>query len=273
MNLSIFEFQHYKTYLNAWLRSQPKRGRGKRSELARAARCHTAYVSQVLAGRAHFSLEQAELLSRFLGLARAEAQYLLLLVQHARAGSAGLRELLDEQIRKALEKRLSLKERLGIRTMSEKEQPVYFGSWHFAAIHCALTVERLTTRDAISRYLDIPAARVGEVLDVLVSMGIAQEKSGRYEVGPTRIHLGHDSLMIARHHSNWRLQAMLAFERAGPSDQHYSSVVSLSRADALRLKKELLAAIEKAKAIVKDSPGEELYCFSLDLFGLARGGE
>lgn len=271
MSPNIFEYQNYKNYLNAWLKAQPKQGRGIRSDFARAARCHSAYVSQVLSGSAQFSLEQAEQISRFLGLSRDESHYLLLLVQHARAGTSQLREIFEAQIRAALERRLSLKERLGIRTMSEKEQPIYFGSWHFAAVHCALTVEKLTTREAIACYLDLPLARVAEVLEILVSMGIAVEgEKGRFQVGPTRIHLGHDAHMIARHHTNWRLQAMMAFERAGASDQHYSSVVSISKEDAVRIKKDLLKAIEHTKEIIKESPGEELYCFSLDFFGLSR---
>jgi uncharacterized protein (TIGR02147 family) len=268
-NPRIFEFRRYKDYLAAWLRAQPKRGRGMQSRLARAIGCQPAYVSQVLSGAPDLSLEQADRLSRHLGHTTEERRYLQLLVQRARAGTPSLREDLEEQLAQARERQLVLKDRLKIRSVREADQPRYFSSWHYAGVHVALTVPALRTRDAIAAYLGLPAARVAEVLDTLVSMGLARrERDGSYATGEARLHLGHDSPLIERHHSNWRLQAIRALDRRRAGDQHYSSVVTISREDALRIREDLVAAIEKVKKSVKDSPAEEIYCFSLDFFGM-----
>jgi hypothetical protein len=58
MKNSIFEYRDYKTYLNDTLekRAREFNERGIRSRLSEAIKCHTAYVSQVLGGNAHFSL-------------------------------------------------------------------------------------------------------------------------------------------------------------------------------------------------------------------------
>ena len=62
----IFDFKDYKLYLAKVEERRPLKGRGFRAELARIMGCQTAYVSQVLNGRANFSLEQAQAVSKLL---------------------------------------------------------------------------------------------------------------------------------------------------------------------------------------------------------------
>lgn len=93
---SIFEYRSYKAYLRDWLAADEKRG--ARTRLADAIRCHNGYVSQVLNGDAQFSLEQGELINRFLGHTKDQSSFLLLLIQYERAGTSTLKIHFDEQL-------------------------------------------------------------------------------------------------------------------------------------------------------------------------------
>ena len=59
---------------------------------------------------------------------------------------------------------------------------------------------------------------------------------------------------------------MRSLEQQNDSDLHYSSVVSISHDDVLKIKADLIKQIENTKAVVKASPEEELCCFALDFF-------
>ena len=109
--------------------------------------------------------------------------------------------------------------------------------------------------------------RTGEILEFLVSLGLAIQKGNHYEVGASRVHLGGDSPMISKHHINWRLQAIQSLERENREvDLHYSSVISISKEDTLKIKSLLVDSIEKTKAVIKESKEEELHSFCLDFF-------
>lgn len=269
MNDSIFDYKDYKTYLNETLAKRPGRGRGMRSAMARAVRCQTAYISQVLNGPAHISLEQAESLNRFFGHHPEEAHFFLLLVQIARAGTRELQKYFSEQLRVVLERRLVLKNRLEVKkTLTIEDQAIYYSHWYYAAVHMILTLPEFQTKAAISRYLGLSVAKVGSVLEFLVSVGLARQEGERYEVGSRRMHLAHDSPMISKHHANWRMIAIRSLDNETSEDLHYSSVVTLSNEDVLKLKSILVKTIEQSKSLIRDSHEESIHCLSFDFFKL-----
>src|SRR5262245_14806797 len=114
MEKDVFEFSDYKDYLKAWIHNQPRGGRGARSKLASALKCHTAYVSQVLNQEAHLSLEQAEEFNALAPHPPEQSEYFLLLVQLARAGTPLLKARLRKQIESMQQKRLLLRNRVVI---------------------------------------------------------------------------------------------------------------------------------------------------------------
>src|ERR1700733_5866480 len=93
MAIDIFDYLDYKSYLKARL-DDPEEGggRGARSRLSEAIDCQTAYTAQVLRGSADFSLEQGESINEFLGHTYEQGNFLLLLIQHKRAGTQRLKE-------------------------------------------------------------------------------------------------------------------------------------------------------------------------------------
>jgi uncharacterized protein (TIGR02147 family) len=265
---SVFEHRSYREYLIALEGSRPREGWGFRSQIAQAIHCQAAYVSRIFQGKTELSLEQAESLNEFLGHTEEEADFFILLVEHARAGKASLRSRFSRRIGEAVERHLVIKDRFKVkRTIQSGDQVIYYSAWYYAAIHVALSIPELRTKESLSLRLGLPMSKVGEVLSFLVSVGLASESGGKYTIRESRIHLGTDSPILGKHLTNWRLQAIQNFDRAAQGENlHYSGIITLSRSDILRVRGLIVKALEAANKIVADSPEEELSCMSIDFF-------
>jgi len=269
----IFEFQDYKAYLSAWMKSRPGAGRGDKTRIAQASRCQLAYVSRVLNGAAHFSTEQAAALNELLEHTEDEADYFLLLVQRARAGTSVLQKYYDRKIQKALDLRLILKNRLtDKKTLTREDQAIYYSDWLYSAVHLAVLVPRLRTPQSIANYLGASVEKIVRSLEFLEAVNLVIKKEREYFPGNTRIHLESDSPMISKHHTNWRLQAIRSLERTSPSELHYSSVIGISQGDLPRVREVMVKAIEEIRSVVRNSKDESVYCYSMDLFALGKEG-
>lgn len=267
MKKTVFEFSDYKRFLLDWLEGQPGAGRGKRTELAAVARCKLAYVSQVLNHRADFSLEQAEAIGRHLGLSPDELEHFLLLLQKDRAGTAPLREMFESQIKRTVEKRKILKDRIGVSEgMSELDRARYYSAWYYTAAHILLTIPQYQARSAVDARLGLGAKKTAQILDFLVKAGLASQEGDHFRATKAKIHLGGDSPEILKHHTNWRNRAVLAAEKEIPEALHYSSVVSIAKRDVVKIREVILQMIEKFRAEVDPSKEEELFAFCVDWF-------
>jgi uncharacterized protein (TIGR02147 family) len=266
----LFDFKaDYREYLRNALATKSKEKRGERNRLATALNCQPAFVSQVLHDRAHFNLEHGAAINRFLHHNPEESHYFLLLLQRTRAGTEDLRRYFDDQINEILRRRLVLSERFKVaETISAEDKSVYYSSWVYGAIRVLLTIPEFRDRDKIASRLNLPVEKVSEVLDFLLTRGLISEVGGELAVTKTVMHLGNDSSMIAKHHSNWRIRAISSLDSETEADLHYSSAVSLSRADALEIKKMMIAHLEKVRAVVKGSPAEDVFSVGLDFFRL-----
>jgi uncharacterized protein (TIGR02147 family) len=269
----IFEFRSYKDFLHSRV-GPPKSRHGLRIAMAKKLRCQPTYVSQVLNGRAHLSLEQGEALSDFFGLTSDQRHYFLLLIQWERAGTPSLASYFKEQLEEIKTRRLILTARLGGENkLSKEHQSIYYSSWHYAAIHMALTIPQLRSPRALAKALGLSLKRVSEVAEFLCSAGLAQKKGELLETGTNQIRLGKESHNILKHHTNWRHQAIDSLDRETLADLHYSGVVTLSREDVLKLKNRILEFIQESVKTVRESKEEELYCLAVDFFSLLRSGE
>lgn len=269
-NISIFDFSTYKAYLRARIGDSGQR-KGQRSKLASALGCQPTFVTQVLNKDQHFSLEHLEKVSRFLGHSEDEEEFLYLLAERERAGTKELRVRFENKIRRMQESRQVLTKRLGAETvLSPDKQHVYYSSWHYSALHIAVAVPALRTREALSQYFSLPIKKVTEVLEYLSSAGLVVQERGEYRIGPTKIRLGKDSPNILRHHGNWRIQALESLDREGEADLHYSGVLCLSKKDQAKIKSKIFEALQEHLAISDASAEEEICCYNIDLFSLTR---
>ncbi len=271
MNKTLFEYRDYKEYLNSALTIRGVAGRGERTRLAEFIGCHTGYISQVLRGGAHLSLEQAEAVTRFFGHNQNQAKYFLSLVQFNRAGTESLRSIFEKNLNELTEKQYELKQRLGVKkSLSPEDQSRFYSSWHYGAIHVLVSLPSCHTERGISAYLGIPIEKVSEVLQFLTEVGLVVLKDEQYQIGTTHIHLERESPMIAKHHTNWRLQAIQSLDNSQSKDLHYSSVITASHNDSVRIREILVRAIEEVRATVRGSKDEACYAYSVDFFGLRK---
>jgi uncharacterized protein (TIGR02147 family) len=267
----VFDFKDYRTYLGYILESEGGQRSGLRSQLSKAMGCQLSYFSQVLSNKANLNAEQIERLCNYLGLTKDESLYLLTTLLRDRAGTEPLRKIYNDQLDDLLQARLVIEKRLGsTKNLKEKDKLIYYSSWHYAAIHIAVTVPELQTPESISEYFKLPLSKTNEVLSFLETAGLITRNGTRFEPGQSYMRLGNNNPHILKHHTNWRLQAVDALEREQSSDLHYSAVISLSRKDALELKDKLLKQLRENLEKVKASSEEEVYCYTIDLFKLGR---
>lgn len=267
----VFNFDDYREFLSAYFGPSGTR-RGRRLEIAKTLDCHSSYLTRVMEGVANLSLEQGFKLTTHLKLAPNEADYLLLLIQHARAGTPELRHHLDGKIQAMKQTRLQLKERVTIKeSLSRESQATYYSSWHYAAVHVALTIPSLRTRAALSKYFGVPEKRIADVLEFLQEVGLASEESGIYQVGKALLHLEGNSPNVSKHHSNWRTQAVVSLDRSQDTDLHYSAVMTVSKKNAVELREKLVKVVRDTIEFVSQSKDEsEVICLNLDWFLLSQ---
>ncbi|HLD98888.1 MAG TPA: TIGR02147 family protein [Bdellovibrionota bacterium] len=271
MGVSVFDFDNYREYMNKKIRQLPSQGHGARSRLAEKLRCHPGYVTQVMNGIAEFSLEQAALINDFLEHTEDEGEFFILLVQMTRAGNEHLRKYCRRRMQQIQKQRTVLKDRLNYqRTLSLEEQMKYYSAWYYAAIHMAPGISGISTPEKIARYLGLSLSTVISALDFLVSIGLLTVDGGNYSVGTGQLHLGNDSNLITKHHTNWRIESIKALDKESSDDLHYSSIVTLSHSDIPRVRETLLRAIDQVRAIVRPSQNEQMICYNLDLFKLNK---
>ncbi len=264
---SLFNYDDYKKYLNDYFDSK-QTSRGNRSAMARAIDCQTAYVSSVLRGVNHFTPEQAEAINIHIGHSEAESDYFFLLLQFQRAGTEALKRRIKKQIEKIRQERFNLKKRLQVsQSLSFSDQAKYYSEWYFSAVHTLSSIPGFQNITSIATYLNLDTSLVAEIIDFLLSSGLLESVKHEFRIGKTHIHLGSDSPLISKHHINWRLQAMQKLSlRTAADNLHYSSTVTLSQADVVRIKEMIIQLIKNSKEIIRKSPEETLQCFAIDFF-------
>lgn len=260
----IYSFSSYKKYLLEALESI---GHGSRLKLAKAINCQPAYISLVLNKDAHLSLEQAEEVVGFLELSAPEAEYFVLLVQFERAGSSKLRERWTKRMKEIRDEQTQLSKRVSdANVLDEATQARYYSSWHYAAIHMAVTVPGLQTRRAIRGYLGLGTEQIDEALEFLEKTGLVVKSAGEFATGNARLFLKSDSPYINRHHANLRECAIQFLGCDDKASLHYSTFFSLSKSDYLKIKERLLVMIDEVRTAVRPSKEEELAVLAVDWF-------
>jgi len=139
-------------------------------------------------------------------------------------------------------------------------------TWYYQAIRCAVAVPELRTEEALSLRLKISRKKVREALEFLTTNELIQSSKDGYLPGIRHLQLANDSSMRIRTHTNWRLRCMASLDEERAADLHYSSVLTLSREDALFVKSRLVDAIEEVIKKIKTSPEETVYSFCTDFF-------
>lgn len=267
---TVFEFNEYKKYLINKLEHKGAR-RGNKALLSQAINIQAAYLSKVLNGDAHLNLEQADLVNDFFLHSQEESHFFFLLLQKDRAGTKKLRKYFEDQLDEIKKRRLTLTQRLGKQEhLSDDEKLRYYSSWIFAAVHIAVTIPELRTKDQLAAFLGVSRKKIVETLEFLIKIGLVSQEGNFFLPGSNFIRLGNDSHNIIKHHTNWRLRAIESLDIESVEELHYSSVVSLSSYDVLKIKNAFLDFIKDQLSIIRESKEERLYSMCLDFFDLKK---
>lgn len=270
VTMMLYDFKNYKDYLKSVFTTKGQ-GRGIRSKVAECLRCQTGFISQVLNGKSHFSFEHCIKISSFLNHNKDEKHFFMLLVQKDRAGTDDLKDYFLCQINDILKKREEIKSRIKVDgKLNEHDYFQYYRFWYYAAIHVLISIPQYQSKEAICKKLNLSTETVTTALEFLVDRGLAIEKVGKYSIGKSRVHLPRESPIIFNHHTNWRLEAIKSFDDNRIDNLHYSAVISISKADAKKIKKLLIDAIEKVEPILIPSPEEEIHSICVDFFELGH---
>ena len=88
-------------------------------------------------------------------------------MEFARAGSRELKSYFEEELRQLKEEHLNIKEHVGdSRNLSDKDQSIYYSSWHYLAVHVLVSLAGYHDVKAIAHALKIPEDVVGQVIAV-----------------------------------------------------------------------------------------------------------
>ncbi len=269
--MDIFSYSNFRIYLRESIKKMPKAGHGQNKKIAEAAGISTAFFSQVLSDKRQLSLEQASLISEFLGLSEIESEYFLVLVQLDNAGNESLRKMLTAQANRIKKSATVISKRLSVTTeVSDADKPIYYSDWIFIAVQQLIAIPNFDSEYKIAERLGVPVKRVKEAITFLLHAGLCIEKDGKIAIGPARIHLAPDSPWIKQHHTNWRAQAINRMYSEDDMKLHYSSPMTLSKSDCEKIRKRLVAVIEEIGKIVDPSPSEELTCLNIDWFNVGK---
>ena len=258
--MEIFEFTDFRQII-----SHLASARGDYARLARAIKLHSTTFSQVMNGLKPLSLEHAILVCDELGLKSLETKFFLLLVQLDKAGSERLRANLREQLNELKRESQNLQRVVPTeQNLSFEQKAVFYSHWLYSGIRVMSSISGFQTAEALAKRLGTTVKVVREKIDFLVQSGLCVEKNGKLAPGPNYTHLENHSPLIARLHANWRMKAMERHSHLEESELAYSSPMSLSEKDALKVREKLVRLVREVNEIRDPSPCETAYCLNLD---------
>jgi uncharacterized protein (TIGR02147 family) len=264
----IWGYLDYRQYLAARLKSASQ-ARGAKTRLAKFIPIQTTYLSGVLSGRADLTLEQADRVNEYLQHNEEEAQFFLLLVQLARAGSVGLRKRLKNQILQIQKQKQNIKARLTDSTsISTEDRERFYSSYLYGAIHVLTSIPQFQKVEELANFLHLEQPLLREKLDFLERIGLLQRlANGGFAPSQSHVHLGNETSQIIKHHTHWRLHAVQHYQRRfSTEDTHYSGVMSLSAEVAAKVRQILIEQLKKISEIVGPSPPEEAFVLNFDFY-------
>src|SRR4051812_29932070 len=110
--MKVFEFDDYKKFVLARLRSMPKRGHGQFRRIAQLLNIHTTMVTHIFKGDAQLTIDHALKLGQHWGLDPLEKDYFIMLLQIERAGTSDARNYFVKQLAVLAEHARKISERL-----------------------------------------------------------------------------------------------------------------------------------------------------------------
>ena len=267
MEISVFSFADYRKYLASWLDHAKKQKLATMSTLSTVAQVHTTFMSQVLKGGKQLSLEQAALLADYFKHTELEREYFFVLIQLDRAGNPSLRKYFEQKKSELNKQKNNMSRRMeGFKDLSHEDKTIYYSSWIYSALRTATDISNGQTLTQLSERFGISRQRCSNMMSFLVRCGLCEETKGVYKMRDQHVHIPSQSPLVTRHHSNWRLKALVDMDDRRSDELFFTAPMSISMSDFLKIRELLNVLIKKAIDVAKESKSEDVYCLNLDFF-------
>ena len=263
--MKIYEFIDYKAYILKKISQLPSRGRGEITRIAKALNIHTTMVTHILKEKYQLTMEQSLKLAKYFGFNELETEYLITLVQWARAGDKPTKDFFLTKINELKNKALNLTNRLAIKNqLNESDRAYYYSNYTYSFVRLLTAIDRFQTAENIAEEIQLPIVKVRQILDFLLSRGLCTEENNKIKYKSLPTYLEASSPLVSLHHKNWRQKAQENFEQIRDQDLIFTFPTVISDSDAERIREKLIQVIEDIKKISDPSASNELYTLNID---------
>lgn len=263
----IFDFLDYKEFYQAWVQALGPKSHGEYRRLAGALDVSSTLISQIFKGQKNLSLEMACEFAEYLALNDNETEYLLLLVEHAKAGSYKLQSKLLRQLKRTQSEARKIERRMqNDASLNDVQQSVFYSNYLYSAVRLLTDLPDMSDDERIAQHLGVPVNVVKRILEFLLENGLCAMKGGRLKLGPTRSHIGSSSPLVAKHHQNWRLLGLQKMLAQQENHVFFTGPMTLSKNLADEFSRELADIIANIMKRVGPSPSETARCLNIDWF-------
>jgi len=189
------------------------------------------------------------------------------LLQRDRAPSPGLRNILNRHVQR-LRAQVRSEEQLdrNITSLREEEKQVFYSHWHHMSVWLLTAIPDFASVEKISRHLNLPLARIREIVEFLVRVGLCSDDRGNLKINIKRTLVTKGSPMLSRHHTNWRLRAIDILQMETPNSIFYTHPMTISETDGKTIRAILINAISAVEPLIEPSPSEKTFCLNIDWF-------
>ena len=272
--IDIFLYKSPSIFIKAYLNSLTgKEKRGAHQALADSLRIFPSYLSLILKNERQLNLDQGVLLADALKLKKAERRYLYRMIELERAQGQKLKAEIEAEMNEiaATEHQISARVERDQTGLTLEEATQFFSSWKFSAVHLLAAISSNLSPSYIAKKMKLSSQESRDIYNFLMTTELWKKSEKKVEIGPSFIHLDHQSKLLNHHHMNWRLKAIEEHPSMEKDKElAYSLCVALSKEDALKIRSELLKSIANLRKIADPSPSEVVYNLNFDWINLTR---
>ncbi len=261
--MSPFEFDDYRLYLDKRIRSEW----GAITRVAEAAHCQRSYLSRAIKGEVLLTPDHLYGICEYWRQTDEETDYLMLLLEKARASTSRHREHIERKLNRLLRKQENLADRLRTPRIAVGDREVlYYSAWYWVAIHLSTAIPALQTEKSISQHLHLPPPLVKSVIEQLFDWGLVQRAGERWVFNSGNLHLPKNSPLIGQHHSHLRSKAVEDSLNPLSDGLHYSQMQAMEESTYQKFKQLFLQSIDDSLRLADPAKEERLVAVTLDVF-------
>ncbi|MEK6774486.1 MAG: TIGR02147 family protein [Bdellovibrionota bacterium] len=265
--LNIFEFSEYRVYLNVWLAAAKAQRTFNLTRLAEIANIHPTFLSHILLGTKHLSLEQATLISGHLGHTKLEQDYFFVLINLDRAGNQPLKKYWLEKKSQIEFQKNKLSQRFDKhRELTQEQRAEFYSSWIYVAVWVSSSIEKKQSLAQVAERFKITREHAEAILLFLTEVGLCIESDGYYSMNETHVHIPNESFFVTKHHINWRMKAIQKMDTRTTNELFFTAPMSVAKKDFSIIREKITKIIKEIVDTAKDSEAEEVVCLNIDLF-------